>query len=337
MISSKNQIKYSYREEIISLNSKCSDKLNDILINININRNSIKSLNNLGQSSDNNNTNDNTYHSNQDNYSGYGERREQQIPDIHDEDSQMSNNYRYTQAIMNQNQRPDQQLKIQYVYKRDSQNSKIGKNQQNFNNLDNINNTMKNQTNYMPKEEEMSQNDMNESQNKSNGTTNPEQMDEFKNTTNSININESQVINSNDLNNLNNTKNQQQDQNKEISKSQEMPLLASSRENNNAYSKLIQNYSHFLNNNPVDNYNDFSLNKLNVVPMSAGRYGNIILNNVLYKSQNVDAKSLNNQRFSQISNSSKNNNVAKSEIIINSRKSDTKNVNSRNKIKVLKA
>ena len=196
---------------------------------------------------------------------------------------------------------------------------------------------MKNQTNYMPKEEEMSQNDMNESQNKSNGTTNPEQMDEFKNTTNSININESQVIHSNDLNNLNNTKNQQQQQNKELSKSQEMPLFASSRENNNTYSKLIQNYSHFLNNNPVDNYNDFSINKLNVFPMSAGRYGNIILNNVLYKSQNVDAKSLNNQRFSQISNSSKNNNVAKSEIIINSRKSDTKNVNSRNKIKVLKA
>jgi hypothetical protein len=45
-------------------------------------------------------------------------------------------------------------------------------------------------------------------------------MDEFKNTTNYININESKVINSNDLNNLNNTKYQQQLQNKKIYKSQ---------------------------------------------------------------------------------------------------------------------
>ncbi len=178
---------------------------------------------------------------------------------------------------------------------------------------------------------------MNESQNKSNGTTNPEQMDEFKNTTNSININESQVIHSNDLNNLNNTKNQQQQQNKELSKSQEMPLLASSRENNNTYSKLIQNYSHFLNNNPVDNYNDFSLNKLNIVPMSNGRYGNIVLNNDLSKSLKADSNGIKNSGFSQISNTT--NNINYKSVILNSRINDTNNMNNnktKNKVKVLK-
>ena len=32
-------------------------------------------------------------------------------------------------------------------------------------------------------------------------------------------------------------------------------------------------------NNPSDNFNNFSINKLNIMPVSAGQYGNIIWNN----------------------------------------------------------
>ena len=334
LLTPKSQTKYSYREEIISLSPSRSEKQNDFLINININRNSIKSINSIAQSSNNDNKND-IY---QAKYLTYQERMEQQIPEILEEDSQMSNNYRFIQNATNKNQEQEEQPKLQYVYKIENPN-KNTYGQNNINSFDNLNQSAKfqSQINNVQKEENK-ENNLDESHNKSNEVSaNTEQMDELKN--NHIYINQSQVVKSNDLNILTNNAEIQQ-QYEGLSKSQEMPLLAPASQNNNNdyYNNYIQNYSNFLNTNPVDNYNDFSFNKLNIVPMSAGRYGNIILNNVLSKSLKTDPKGIKNTGFSQMSNRT-NNIINYKSVIINSRRSDinsTKNNKKNNKIKVLK-
>ena len=334
LLTPKSQTKYSYREEIISLSPSRSEKQNDFLINININRNSIKSINSIAQSSNNDNKND-IY---QAKYLTYQERMEQQIPEILEEDSQMSNNYRFIQNATNKNQEQEEQPKLQYVYKIENPN-KNTYGQNNINSFDNLNQSAKfqSQINNVQKEENK-ENNLDESHNKSNEVSaNTEQMDELKN--NHIYINQSQVVKSNDLNILTNNAEIQQ-QYEGLSKSQEVPLLAPASQNNNNdyYNNYIQNYSNFLNTNPVDNYNDFSFNKLNIVPMSAGRYGNIILNNVLSKSLKTDPKGIKNTGFSQMSNRT-NNIINYKSVIINSRRSDinsTKNNKKNNKIKVLK-
>ena len=107
------------------------------------------------------------------------------------------------------------------------------------------------------------------------------------------NVNNSEIINTdylNKINNFNNLNNAYFKQHKiELSQSQEIPQSSiqsqSRNNNNNKYGNLIQEYSHYLKNNPIDNYNNLATNRYNVIPMSAGKYGNIILNNTLSSSK----------------------------------------------------
>ena len=146
--------------------------------------------------------------------------------------------------------------------------------------------------------------------------------------------NKSQIINENYLKNLNNINNQQQQN--ELSKSLELQSEAQSQilsQYNNKYNNLIKGYSKYMKNNPVDNYNNFSLNKLNIIPMTAGNYGNIILNNTLTSSK----KYYENNRTNQ--NNMKNNNInnKSSEINISNYYSVGINLgNKPKKVKVLK-
>ena len=115
-----------------------------------------------------------------------------------------------------------------------------------------------------------------------------------------INFNNSEIINRNyleninTLNNLNKNINFQQQLQIDISKSQEFPILfkqsQTQGQRNQKYDNFIQGYSKHLMTNPSDNFNNFSLNKLNIMPVSAGQYGNVILNNTSSTSQNYYMK-----------------------------------------------
>jgi len=102
-------------------------------------------------------------------------------------------------------------------------------------------------------------------------------------------VNDSIVINSNRnnnsnshinnlINNYNYNYNIQQKQ-KEVSKSPEEQNDSANQtkfQNNYKYSSLIQGYSKHLMKNPIDNYNNFATNKLNIIPMSRdNRYATI--------------------------------------------------------------
>ena len=116
---------------------------------------------------------------------------------------------------------------------------------------------------------------------------------------NHISTNNSEIINRDYLNNINkinnlNNINIQQQQQIDISKSQEIPSLfkqsQSSGQRNQKYENFFQEYSKHLMTNPSDNFNNFSINKLNIMPVSVGQYGNIILNNTSSTSQNYYMK-----------------------------------------------
>ena len=116
-------------------------------------------------------------------------------------------------------------------------------------------------------------------------------------------INKSQVVKSNALSNLNNCSIQE-------CKSQEIesPSTPSQHQLRKRpdfkYFSYIQQYSHYLKNNPIDNYNNFPTNKYNIMPMSSGRYNNIILNNILSNSKKTDLNEKTNhvKLFSNITN-----------------------------------
>ena len=70
-----------------------------------------------------------------------------------------------------------------------------------------------------------------------------------------------------------------------------------------------------MKNNPIDNYNNFSTNRYNIIPMSAGKYGNIILNNTLssskryYNNRNSQENLENNQNIQNNNLKTKNSSV----------------------------
>ena len=118
------------------------------------------------------------------------------------------------------------------------------------------------------------------------------------NGTNNISTNNSEIINRDYLNNINKINNLNninlQQQQIDLSKSQEIPSLfkqsKSPGQRKQKYENFIQEYSKHLMTNPSDNFNNFSINKLNIMPVSAGQYGNIILNNTASTSQNYYMK-----------------------------------------------
>ena len=138
-----------------------------------------------------------------------------------------------------------------------------------------------------------------------------------------INVNNSGIINTdylkkiNNFNNLNNSYFQQPKI--ELSQSQEIPQssIQSISKNNkkNNYGDLIKEYSYFLKNNPIDNYNNFATNRYNIIPMSAGKYGNIILNNTLssskryYNNRNSQENLENNQNIQNNNLKTKNSSI----------------------------
>ena len=128
---------------------------------------------------------------------------------------------------------------------------------------------------------------------------------------NNINIYKSEIINKDYLNNIDDHNNLNsayfQQQQNDLSQSQEIPsssIPQNGNKNKNKYTNLIQEYSNHLKTNPIDNYNNFATNKYNIIPMSAGRYGNIILNNSIKTSKNFYTN-----RISQTNVESNNNNI----------------------------
>ena len=102
-----------------------------------------------------------------------------------------------------------------------------------------------------------------------------------------ININKSEIINLDHLNKikyLNNLNSQQKQLDQiEISKSQVISPSPTENQNQNKmkYENFIKNYSNHLMTNPSDNFNNFSINKLNLIPSTSNKKGNIIFNNTL--------------------------------------------------------
>ena len=272
----------------------------------------------------------------------YKVQSEQEIPSIQEDDNQMTNNFSYTQEIITQDQ--GQQQKMKFIYKKSNQNlNNNTHNFNNYKpgNMDNINNnvylpnnkingqeinqkqiSIKNNINnnqynnnylikgkkYNHTVKEIAQ-DTTVKQNQKIITEDSENISESKMNEfdSNIIINKSQVVKSNDLSNLNNCSIQERI---ELCKSQEIvsPSTPSQHQlrkrSDNKYFSYIQQYSHYLKNNPIDNYNNFPTNKYNIMPMSSGRYDNIILNNKLSnrKKSDLNEKTNHVKLFSNITN-----------------------------------
>ena len=267
----------------------------------------------------------------------YKVQSEQEIPSIQEDENQMKNNFTYTQEIITQYK--GQQQKMKFIYKKSNQN--LNNNTHNFNNYkpgNMNNNNYINLNNNKINMQEINQNQISKKNNINNNQYNKDylikgqkyiqtvkettqdttvkqnqkiitedsenisesKMNEFDD---NIIINKSQVVKSNDLSNLNNCSIQE-------CKSQEIesPSTPSQHQLRKRpdfkYFSYIQQYSHYLKNNPIDNYNNFPTNKYNIMPMLSGRYNNIILNNILSNSKKTDLNEKTNhvKLFSNITN-----------------------------------
>ena len=267
----------------------------------------------------------------------YKVQSEQEIPSIQEDENQMKNNFTYTQEIITQYK--GQQQKMKFIYKKSNQN--LNNNTHNFNNYkpgNMNNNNYINLNNNKINVQEINQNQISKKNNINNNQYNKDYLikgqkyiQTVKETTqdttvkqnqkiitedsenisesktnefdDNIIINKSQVVKSNDLSNLNNSSIQE-------CKSQEIesPSTPSQHQLRKRpdfkYFSYIQQYSHYLKNNPIDNYNNFPTNKYNIMPMSSGRYNNIILNNILSNSKKTDLNEKTNhvKLFSNITN-----------------------------------
>ena len=242
---------------------------------------------------------------NQNNFD-FMENNEQEIPKIQDEESPIENNY--NQEVTEQSPRNLQ--KIKYICKtgvnthKNLSNDFFKEKTDDTNmNINHINSVGTAHFHTIPKNKEDINNNYNNNNNihykiiqreEINSSNNKEIINQnyvnenHTNETDDININNSGIINTNYLNKINNMNNLNKayfnGKEIEVSKSQEIQSsmsqsLYNQKNGNSKYENLVQNYSKFRLNNPSDNFNNFSINKLNILPVSAGQYGNVIWNN----------------------------------------------------------
>ena len=300
---------------------------------------------------------------NQNNFD-FMENTEQEIPKIQDEESPIENNY--NKEIREQS--PRSQQKIKYICKTGVNTHKNLSNDffkdeiDNTNiNINHINSVGTGHFHTIPKNKEDINNNYNYNNNINYQIIQSEEINSINNkeiinqnyanenhANETDNINNSGIININYLNKINNMNNLNKanfnGKEIEVSKSQEIQSSASQsfynhQNGNSQYENFVQNYSKFRMNNPNDNFNNFSINKLNIMPVSAGQYGNIIWNNSSSTSKQNNLKERENNE------SMKDNGINNSEFDTNNNynfynsysfgaKSDK---NSKQKVKVLKA
>ena len=268
----------------------------------------------------------------QPNYS-YIEKNEQQIPNI-TEDEDMNNNFslNYNEMISEQNEEKPQ---VQYIFKKGNQSSNTNSiksykqiiNQEKNKEDININQEIPLQQtkqivydynlNY-PKQEKANFISLNEMQKLKGSQIEETPEGNYINMNLSYEVSQSGINNSNinnnpasdsiiinnnsnnnsQINNIINNYNMQQKQ-KEVSKSQEeLNDLGNQTQSNFKYSSLIQGYSKHLMSNPSDNYNNFSTNKLNLIPMSGDNQYSSIINQE--NNQNNDVNGQNMTIFNSI-------------------------------------
>ncbi len=266
----------------------------------------------------------------------YKVQSEQEIPSIQEDENQMKNNFTYTQEIITQYK--GQQQKMKFIYKKSNQN--LNNNTHNFNNYKpgNMNNNNYINLNNKINVQEINQNQISKKNNINNNQYNKDYLikgqkyiQTVKETTQDTTVKQNQKIITEDSENISESKMNEFDDNIIINKSQVVKSNALSNLNNCSiqecksqeiespstpsqhqlrkrpdfkYFSYIQQYSHYLKNNPIDNYNNFPTNKYNIMPMSSGRYNNIILNNILSNSKKTDLNEKTNhvKLFSNITN-----------------------------------
>ena len=215
------------------------------------------------------------------------EKTEQEIPNIQEVKSKLTSNQIYIQDILKKS--PTKKNSTQYVYKKG--NNRINLANENFKQLVNQQKSEKrnNNINILNNENKIKQinqkrmlnNDpnlfvgkgkiQNTIQAQKRGKIKEENMNRNQE---DIFIHNSDIINKDYLNSINALNSLYKINNKlqkiELSKSQDNQFSStdsqSENQERNKYENYIKEYSKYLMSNPIDNYNNFSLNKLNIMP-----------------------------------------------------------------------